>query len=292
MWTQGVSVVGGVWFKEMPELPEVETVRLGLVPVLEGKTLTEIKTYREGLRYPFPFLFSERLRGQNVQVLVRRAKYLLMHLSNHHTLVIHLGMSGRLRVENTAFFNLQKHDHVIFSTNEDKIISYNDARRFGLMDLVQTDKLSDHRLFRNLGFEPFDIFLTPQVFYGLLRKRHCPIKIALLDQSMIVGVGNIYASEALWASGISPLKVANSLSLNELEKLLTHMRHVLCRAIDAGGSTLKDHRHPDGKLGYFQHQFAVYGRHSHSCLKEKCLGHIKKVVLGGRSTFYCDKCQA
>lgn len=275
----------------MPELPEVETVRRGLIPVLEGKILKAIDVYRDGLRYPFPPLFKERLKGQQILNLTRRAKYLLLHLNEGQTLVIHLGMSGRLRAEDASSFVLQKHDHVVFYSNESKAIAYNDARRFGLMDLVQTTRLNDHPLFRHLGVEPFDDDLTPEAFHNLLKKRQNSIKVALLDQRMIVGVGNIYASEALWASGIHPLRVSDSLTLKDARNLLDHIRKVLKRAIEAGGSTLKDHQQPDGKLGYFQHQFAVYGRDLSSCPRKKCLGYIKKETLGGRSTFYCDKCQ-
>ncbi|MBY0463173.1 MAG: bifunctional DNA-formamidopyrimidine glycosylase/DNA-(apurinic or apyrimidinic site) lyase, partial [Alphaproteobacteria bacterium] len=221
----------------------------------------------------------------------RRAKYLLLNLNEGHTLVFHLGKSGRLIIEDTSSFTLQKHDHVVFYNNENKTIAYNDARRFGLMDLVQTKHLNDHPLFKHLGPEPFDDNLTPEIFHGFFKRRQHSIKVALLDQRMIVGVGNIYASEALWGSGIHPLRVADSLTLKEAGNLLDHVRKVLQRAIEAGGSTLKDHQQPDGKLGYFQHQFAVYGRGLSSCPREKCSGHVKKETLCGRSTFYCDKCQ-
>ncbi|MBY0281910.1 MAG: bifunctional DNA-formamidopyrimidine glycosylase/DNA-(apurinic or apyrimidinic site) lyase [Alphaproteobacteria bacterium] len=275
----------------MPELPEVETVRRGLIPVLEGKILRETEVYRDGLRYPFPPLFRERLKGRKILNLTRRAKYLLLNLDEGYTLVIHLGMSGRIRIEDTVSFMLQKHDHVVFYSNENKVIAYNDARRFGLMDLVQTAHLTDHPLFRHLGPEPFDDNLTPTVFYELLKKRQHSIKIALLDQKLIVGVGNIYASEALWGSGIHPFRSSHSLTLKDAENLLDHIRKVLQRAIMAGGSTLKDHQQPDGKLGYFQHQFAVYGRHLADCTTEGCAGKIKKEIQAGRSTFYCDACQ-
>jgi len=275
----------------MPELPEVETVRRGLIPVLEGKVLKEINVYREGLRYPFPPFFKERLKDQQITNLDRRAKYLLLHLQDGHTLVVHLGMSGRIRVEEAATFSLQKHDHVVFQTNKNKIIAYNDARRFGLMDLVQTNYLNDHSIFKHLGPEPLSEALQPQTFYDLLKKRKTSIKVALLDQTLIVGVGNIYASEALWGSGIHPLRSSDSLTVKDAENLLYHIRQVLERAIQAGGSTLKDHQHPDGKLGYFQHQFSVYGRHLADCLRKGCDGNIKKEVQTGRSTFYCDVCQ-
>lgn len=275
----------------MPELPEVETVRRGLIPVLEGKILKEINVYREGLRYPFPLLFKERLKDQQVTSLARRAKYLLLHLQDGHTLVVHLGMSGRLRIEDTSTFSLQKHDHVVFHTHENKIVAYNDARRFGLMDLVRTNYLNDHSIFKHLGPEPFSEALSAQSFYDLLKKRKTSIKVALLDQTLIVGVGNIYASEALWGSGIHPLRTADSLTLKDAENLLSSIRQVLERSIHAGGSTLKDHQQPDGKLGYFQHQFAVYGRHLADCSREECSGNIKKETQAGRSTFYCDVCQ-
>ncbi len=275
----------------MPELPEVETVRRGLVPVLQGTILIDVQTFREDLRYPFPLFFAEQLKGQTVETLERRAKYLLLHLSGSQTLIIHLGMSGRLRIDSTHDFIKQKHDHVIFRTSRHQTIAYNDARRFGLMDLIPTQNWHDYIHFKKLGPEPFDQEFTFEVFHKSLQKHQQPIKVALLDQRLIVGVGNIYASESLWGSKIHPNRSANTLTPKETELLLINIREVLNRAIKAGGSTLRDHQQPDGKLGYFQHQFAVYSRYLEPCLREGCQGHIRKFAQAGRSTYYCEACQ-
>ena len=206
----------------MPELPEVETVKWGLIPVLQGKTLIDAQTFREGLRYLFPPFFAERLKGQTVKDLERRAKYLLLHLSGDQTLIIHLGMSGRFRINSSKKFLKQKHDHVIFQTSQ-CTIAYNDARRFGLMDLTPTPTWQTHIHFKNLGPEPFDQTLDSELFHKALNNRQQPIKVALLDQRLIVGIGNIYASESLWQSKILPSHSANSLTLKEAEKLLTNI---------------------------------------------------------------------
>lgn len=275
----------------MPELPEVETIRLGLIPVLEGKILEEIAVYRDQLRYPLPPLFSERLKGQKVNRLERRAKYLWLHIENSQTLVIHLGMSGRFKIEEASLYALQKHDHVVFYNNAGQVIAYNDPRRFGLMDLIPTATLKDHPLFRHLGAEPLETTFTPEAFYQLLRKRQQSIKSTLMDQRFIVGIGNIYANEGLWVSQIHPFRPSNSLTYPEAETLLDNLRTVLKKAILAGGSTLKDHLQPDGKLGYFQNQFSVYGRPLAPCPRQTCQGFIKKYTQDGRSTFACDSCQ-
>ncbi len=274
----------------MPELPEVETVRRGLIPVLQDEVLIDVQTFREDLRYPFPPFFVERLKGQTVKNLERRAKYLLLHLNDDQTVIIHLGMSGRFRIDSVKTFLKQKHDHVIFQTPH-HTIAYNDARRFGLMDLTPTQMWPDHIHFNNLGPEPFDQTFDSERFHKSLSNRHQSIKVALLDQQLIAGVGNIYASESLWQSGINPHRSAGSLTLKEAAKLLTNIRDVLNRAIEAGGSTLRDHQQPDGKLGYFQHQFSVYNRHIEPCLHPGCKGDIKKISQTGRSTFYCERCQ-
>ena len=275
----------------MPELPEVETVRLGLIPVLEGKVLEETEIYRDQLRYPLPPLFSQHLKEQKVNCLERRAKYLWLHLESAETLVIHLGMSGRFKIEEASHYSLQKHDHVVFHNNVGQVIAYNDPRRFGMMDLIPTATLKNHRLFQHLGVEPLETTFTPQAFYQLLRKRQQSIKATLMDQRFIVGIGNIYANEGLWLSQIHPFRSSNSLTYPEAETLLKNIRTTLEKAILAGGSTLKDHLQPNGKLGYFQNQFSVYGRPLAPCPRQTCQGFIKKYTQAGRSTFACDSCQ-
>ncbi len=276
----------------MPELPEVETVCRGLRPYLEKKTLKRVTLHRSNLRIPFPPLFQERIENTKVQCIERRAKYILIHLDNNLTWVIHLGMSGRIRINNAT---LQKHDHVLWQTTDNTFFNYNDPRRFGLMDLVLTEEISHHRLFSNLGLEPFDTQLTAEFLLALFKDKMQTIKTLLLNQSFVVGLGNIYVCEALWMSQVSPFRNAETLTLIECGSLLKNIRIVLTKAIEAGGSTLKDYAKPDGELGYFQHQFNVSGREHQRCLTPLCedtfcQGTIARTVQSGRSTFYCPKC--
>jgi formamidopyrimidine-DNA glycosylase len=271
----------------MPELPEVETVCSGLKPFLENKTLKQVRLNRSNLRYPFPPFFSERLENVNVQTIERRAKYILIHLCNDLTWVIHLGMSGRIRINEPS---VHKHDHVVWQTQCNHDFVYNDPRRFGFMDLIITKQLQQHPFFAHLGCEPFDDRLTANVLFERMAAVQRPLKSVLLDQSIIVGLGNIYVCEALWMSKLSPYRQANTVSITDWAVLLTNIRLVLTNAIAAGGSTLKDYAKPDGELGYFQHQFNVYGREYQLCLNAECQGVIERVVQAGRSTFYCPGC--
>jgi formamidopyrimidine-DNA glycosylase len=276
----------------MPELPEVENVCRGLIPVLKGNTLTSVQLNRENLRYPFPLLFTERLQDKVVESLERRAKYILISFHDDpYLLVVHLGMSGRFRVEPTVDFQVQKHDHVIFTTNQGKNVTYNDARRFGLMDLIHKENWLNHYFFKHLGPEPFDPDFGALHFHQRLRDKKQPIKQVILDQQVLVGVGNIYASESLWQSQIHPLKEARELSETECETLLDTIKAILKKSIEAGGSTLNDYHRPDGEAGCFQHQFKVYSREHLACLRLGCAGFIKKHVQAGRSTFFCPLCQ-
>ena len=271
----------------MPELPEVETVCQGLKPYLKNAIIAHAQINRLNLRNAFPPFFIERLENAGVLKIERRAKYILIHLNNNLTWVIHLGMSGRIRINDST---PRKHDHVVWITDKDHHFVYNDSRRFGLMDLITTPFLNQHCLFANLGYEPFDSKLTPELLLQTMTKKVRSLKSILLNQSFIVGLGNIYVCEALWLSHQSPFKEANTLSVTDWRILLDNIRLVLTKAIAAGGSTLKDYAKPDGTLGYFSHQFNVYGLEHQKCNHVPCIGIISRVEQSGRSTFYCPEC--
>jgi formamidopyrimidine-DNA glycosylase len=289
----------------MPELPEVETVRLGLQPAMEGHVLTEVAVRRHNLRIPFPRDFAARLKGRKVKALRRRAKYILADLDSGETLVIHLGMSGRMSVYSEgkprklgnyvydvapATAGTGKHDHVVFETDVPARIVFNDHRRFGLMDLIETDTLEQSKMFKDVGIEPLSGQLTPAYLAILLDGKKTPIKSALLDQRLIAGLGNIYVCEALFRAKISPKRLAGAVKKESLGPLVKAIKKVLTDAIAAGGSTLRDHAQATGDPGNFQHRFLVYGREGLPC-KLGCKGTVKRIVQSGRSTFYCPKCQ-
>lgn len=276
----------------MPELPEVETVCRGLQKSIQGKRLARLELRRRDMRFPFPENLVTAATGATITQITRRAKYILMHLDNGHVLLIHLGMSGRLVIADAADKTPPaKHDHVVFHLDGGMRVLFNDARRFGLVDLATADTLPAHRFFAHLGPEPFDDAFTAKSFATHLKNRKIAIKPAIMDQALVVGVGNIYASEALFDAKIDPTRPADSLSAAEAKKLWTALRAVLTRAIAAGGSSLRDYVQTDGELGYFQHQWAVYGKQGEKCRNCTCplqkTGGIKKIVQGGRSTFYC-----
>jgi formamidopyrimidine-DNA glycosylase len=288
----------------MPELPEVETVRLGLAPALLGHTLSRVNVKRADLRKAFPDNFAARLTGRRVVAVTRRAKYLLIALDNDATLIMHLGMSGRItvlarqeRAKPGRFHNKApddgsgegKHDHVVFETEEGTRIVFTDHRRFGLMDIAATAAVPAHPLFAGLGPEPLEHSFTPAVLSAALKGKRTPIKSALLDQRVVAGLGNIYVCEALYYAGISPKRLAASVAGARSDRLVWAIRKVLSDAIKAGGSSLRDYAKADGELGYFQHHFAVYGREGERC--PDCAGAIKRIVQAGRSTFYCPSCQ-
>jgi formamidopyrimidine-DNA glycosylase len=299
----------------MPELPEVETVRLGLQPAMEGHVLTDVETRRGDLRIPFPKNFAARIKGRRVKALRRRAKYLLADLDSGETLVIHLGMSGRMSVYangkprklgnyvyDTAPVGagLGKHDHVVFETDAPARIVFNDHRRFGLMTLVDTDGLEDDKLFKTIGVEPLSEDFNAATLAKALDGKKTPIKSALLDQRLVAGLGNIYVCEALFRAGISPKRLAGAIKRERIAPLVTAIKKVLKDAIAAGGSTLRDHAQATGDPGNFQHHFLVYGREGKNCKlsassseghKKTCKGTVKRIVQAGRSTFYCPKCQ-
>src|SRR5436190_7171826 len=289
----------------MPELPEVETVRLGLQPVLEGFRLTDVETRRGDLRVPFPKDFVARTKGRKVKQLRRRAKYILADLDSGETLVIHLGMSGRMsvyaegkqrRIGSYVYDKAPegagqgKHDHVVFETDAPARIVFNDHRRFGLMTLVDTERLEQDKLFKDIGIEPLSTGFNDAYLAKALDGKKTPIKSALLDQRTIAGLGNIYVCEALFRAGISPKKLAGAIKKERLPALVTAIKKVLKDAIAAGGSTLRDHAQATGDPGNFQHHFLVYGREGKPC-KLGCKGTVKRIVQAGRSTFYCPKCQ-
>lgn len=277
----------------MPELPEVETVRRGLLPRLVGRRIVRLKQRRKDLRVPMPAKFAQRVEGRTVLGIDRRAKYLLIRLDDGNTLIVHLGMSGRMVLhdaKSAAEHPLGRHDHVVIDTDEGWQIRFNDARRFGLMLLVANDSVAKHKLFKGLGPEPLDDAFDGPVLAERLRGRRTPIKAALLDQKTLVGVGNIYACEALFLAGISPRRSAHTVQGDRANRLVAAIKQVLLRSIDDGGSTLRDHIQPDGELGYFQTRFKVYDRAGVPC-PNGCGKTVRRLVQSGRSTFYCAHCQ-
>jgi formamidopyrimidine-DNA glycosylase len=293
----------------MPELPEVETVRRGLEPILVGNEFARVEQRRKDLRFPLPKRFSERLEGRKVEALDRRAKYLLARLDDGEVLVMHLGMTGRFSIDRAngkaekpgRFAHPQadapKHEHIVFHLGDGATIRYSDARRFGFMDLVHGDALASHALFKGLGVEPLSSSFTPEWLAAKLKGKTTSIKAALTDQRLLAGLGNIYACEALFRAGISPKKLAGTLAtktgkpMPKTKALVAAIKAVLEDAIRAGGSSLRDYKRADGSLGEFQYRFKVYGREGKPCARKGCGGTVRRIVQGGRSTFYCPTCQ-
>ncbi len=282
----------------MPELPEVETVRRGLLPAMEGVVIARMEVNRPDLRWPFPERMADRLTGQRIERLRRRSKYILADLSGGETLLIHLGMSGRMIVSGDplgVFVHdhpaAQKHDHVVFHMENGARVTFNDSRRFGAMDLMTTAEADTHKLLAALGPEPLGNDFHEDYLVAALAGRGSPIKSALLDQRIIAGLGNIYVCEALFRAGISPRRKAGRIASTRVAGMVPIIRKVLQDAIAAGGSSLKDFRQADGELGYFQHSFDVYGREGEGCRRDGCGGTIGRIVQSGRSSFYCLQCQ-
>ena len=267
----------------MPELPEVETTVRGLERVLKGRRITRVETRRADLRRAFPEGLGQRLTGAKVTGLGRRAKYGLIHTDRGDTMVFHLGMSGRWRIDPAE---PQPHDHLLIETDDGHQLVLNDPRRFGSVDLIPTDGLEEWPAFRALGPEPFD--LTAEQLHESLKVRSAAIKLLLLDQRIVAGLGNIYVCEALFRAGISPKRAGGKVSLERLRRLVPAIHAVLEEAIEAGGSTLRDYARPDGELGYFSKSFHVYDREGAPC---PCGGTVKRFAQGGRSTWYCPACQ-
>lgn len=279
----------------MPELPEVETVRRGLAPHLVGRRIVRVDQRRPDLRWPMPPDLVQVLTGALVTDLRRRSKYILADLDRDASLLLHLGMSGRVRIEGEGLGRfhhdpavLPKHDHLVLVTEDGTTITLNDARRFGAVDLVRD---GSHPLLAALGPEPFDEDFTPERLGAALAGKKTPIKAALLDQRIIAGLGNIYVCEALFRAGIHPTRAAGRIGPDRMARLHAAIREVLLLAIEAGGSSLRDHRQTTGELGYFQHSFRVYGREGQPCLRNGCGGVVRRIVQGGRSTWYCPVCQ-
>lgn len=276
----------------MPELPEVETVRRGLLPHLEGKQICSAKVFSRKLRQPIPDNFEEILQGSRIITIERRAKYLLFDLQERDTLVVHLGMTGSFHISGvTKSAIAEKHRRWSLQTEMGQEITFCDPRRFGLSIFVSKEALAMHPLFKDLGPEPLSDLFDLEYFRGKLSVRKVAIKQALLDQKLVAGIGNIYASEALHRARINPERRCNSLSKKRTTSLVKVTKEVLSEAIDAGGSTLRDHRQISGELGYFQHNFQVYGREGEDCLRANCGGTVKKIIQGARSSFFCPKCQ-
>jgi len=296
----------------MPELPEVETVRRGLAPVMEGVVIERLELRRPDLRFPFPDDFEAIATGRAVISMGRRAKYLLADLDDANVIIMHLGMSGSFRIESDdasdtpgefhrARSRLEAHDHVIFHLKGadggvNRII-YNDPRRFGFMLISPRNTLEQHPSFVGLGVEPVGNALDAETLALKFSGKRTPLKAALLDQRIIAGLGNIYVCEALWRTGLSPKRKAGTLVRKSgaptprLAELVINIRDIIAEAIEAGGSSLRDHAQTDGTMGYFQHRFAAYDREGEPCAKPTCDGTITRITQSGRSTFYCPKCQ-
>ena len=282
----------------MPELPEVETVMRGLAPAMTGAVVAQADVNRPDLRWPFPARMAERLTGQRVKQLRRRSKYILADLSSGESLLIHLGMSGRMLVSGDPLGQFvhdhpaaEKHDHVVLHMDNGARITFNDPRRFGAMDLLDTATAAEHKLLASIGPEPLGNDFHEAHLIAAFAGRNTPVKSALLDQRLIAGLGNIYVCEALYRAGIHPARKAGQISKPRVASLVPIIREVLGAAIEAGGSSLKDFRQADGELGYFQHSFDVYGREGEPCRTPDCPQVIKRIVQSGRSSFYCSQCQ-
>ena len=276
----------------MPELPEVETVVRGLERSLAGKHLTRLELARPDLRSAIPKDLAQRLADRRVERFTRRAKYILMHVEGGGVLIAHLGMSGRLVIAPPGKAPPRdRHDHAVFHFDDGTELRLNDARRFGLLDYAEEQGLNEHPRFKHLGPEPLSNQFNGPALARLLKGKKTSVKAALLDQRVVAGLGNIYVCEAMFGAGLSPRRLAGTVKAERAERLATAIRDVLTRAIAAGGSSLRDYVQTSGELGYFQHQWAVYGKEGEPCPGCDCGKGIKRIVQGGRSTFYCAKRQ-
>ena len=276
----------------MPELPEVETVRRGLMPLLEGRTLTRVEARRPDLRFPLPPGFAERLTGARIVKVDRRAKYLLIRMAGGAVLLMHLGMSGRfITGPHNRVPPLGTHDHLVFDTDDGTRVVFHDPRRFGMADLIDPADEASRRLLAGLGPEPLDAAFTVEHLATGLAGRRTPMKAALLDQHLVAGLGNIYVCEALYRARISPRRQARNVGRARIGRLHEAIQAVLGDAIDSGGSSLRDFIRIDGGLGYFQHRFDVYDRTGEPCRTPQCPGTVSRIVQSNRSSFYCPRCQ-
>ncbi len=272
----------------MPELPEVETVCRGITKKVLNKHIKKVVTRREGLRVPFPKDLAQKCNNATVKSVIRRAKFVLIHLDNDQTIIIHLGMSGKVTFPETGT-PPAKHDHLSIYFEDDIQLCLNDTRRFGVVDISATKDLATNKHLEKLGVEPLTDQFDGDYLYKILQNKRIPIKQAIMDGHLVVGVGNIYASESLFKAAINPTQSANTVTKSKIKLLCTVIKQTLTDAIAAGGSTLQDYVQTDGSLGYFQHQFKVYGRDKQPC--QVCETPIEKIVQGGRATFFCPKCQ-
>jgi formamidopyrimidine-DNA glycosylase len=280
----------------MPELPEVETVMRGMEPVFQAGPIAELVLYRPDLRFPIPVNLPAAMKGRAITQLTRRGKYILGFAEGGKGFVLHLGMSGRVKIlDKGRTYEREKHDHLEFKMKSGARVLYNDPRRFGFLDILEDKDWERSRHFKDMGPEPLGNSFNGPALHAALSGRKTPIKQALLDQAIVAGIGNIYACEALFMARISPLRAAGKVSARECEVLARAIKDVLKKAIKAGGSSLKDYRHTDDGLGYFQHQFSVYDREGSGCPGCECdtikIGCVTRIVQGGRSTFYCKKRQ-
>ena len=276
----------------MPELPEVETIKNTVAKTLLNARINKIVVRQRKFRQTIPDDFEKRIEGAVVVSLKRIAKYMLVALDNGQTIIWHFGMSGKIKIEKNFPEHPDKHDHIIFETSGGVII-YNDVRRFGLVTVCDSDKLNENPLIAALGLDPWDKELTPEYLQSKLKKKKCAIKVLLLDQSIICGIGNIYASEILYKARILPNRESDKISIEECALIIKYTREILEKAIAAGGSTIHDFKRPDGDIGYFQNQHCVYNKTGQRCPNCICNGkkHIEKIILGGRSTFFCPVLQ-
>ena len=282
----------------MPELPEVETVLRGISPILEGNQIDYAQVNRPDLRRPFPNNLAKRLKDRKINFLHRRSKYILIDLSGGETLIMHLGMSGRImisqKVAGTFHHNTnhsQKHDHFVLHLKDNHQLTFNDPRRFGVIDLLRTENLELSSMLSQIGPEPLSNSFNEAYFVSTLRLKKTNIKSALLDQRVVAGLGNIYVCEALFRAGISPKRQALRISHKKLSSLVPIIKEILLEAISSGGSSLRDFRNASGDLGYFQHSFDVYGREDQDCYNTECDSKIKRITQAGRSSLYCSNCQ-
>lgn len=274
----------------MPELPEVETIKNALIKAIDKANIISVRVFNNRFRKIIPDDFAKRIEGSQIIMISRRAKYLIITLNNGLSIIWHLGMSGKIKIFDSLPQKLEKHDHVIIETDKCFLV-YNDARRFGMLEYVETANLEKNPIFTHIGIEPFDKKLNGLFLFNKLKNKKIPIKVALLDQSIINGIGNIYASEALFDAGISPLRNSDDLTQKECETLVRSVQKILQKAIEAGGSSIHDYKKPDGSLGYFQNMHCVYNKTGQKCPLCTCdvfeTGGIKKITQAGRSTFYC-----
>ena len=275
----------------MPELPEVETVRRGLEKRLLGQRVAYAEARRQTLRIPLPEDFAARMTGRRFERLERRGKYILAYLDNRTVLIVHLGMSGRFTLGDAGALPDGPHDHVVFRMEDGTVATYNDPRRFGLMTLCSDTEVDEHRLLASMGVDPLGNMFNGPYLASRLKGRRSPIKAALLDQKTVAGLGNIYVCEALYGAGISPRRSAHTVQGGRAERLAAAIHKTLDSALQAGGSSLRDYVQANGELGYFQHQFSVYGREGEPCPNCDCEQTVMRIVQSGRSTFYCARRQ-